>query len=79
MTCGAANERTIMNTTLDETHLKKLFKTAMAEVLEENRELLREVIEEALEDIALARAIEEGLKTESVPRDEVFSVLEGAQ
>lgn len=45
---------------LENAKLKQLFKTALLEVLEERKDLLREAIEEALEDIALARAIEVG-------------------
>jgi hypothetical protein len=37
---------------------------------------VREVLEEALEDIALARAIKEGDQSELVTRDEVFDALE---
>lgn len=39
---------------------------------------MKDIVEEAMEDIALARAIEEGLGGESVSRDEVFSHLETA-
>jgi hypothetical protein len=45
----------------EDDRLKALIKTALIEVLEERRDLLREVIEETLEDIALAHAIEAGL------------------
>ena len=62
----------------DEAKLKALFKTAVLEVLEERKELLRDIIEETLEDVALARAIEAGQRTEDVSRREVFSVLEGS-
>ena len=44
---------------LDEEKLKSLFKAAIIEVLEEHGDLVREAIEEAIEDIALARAIDE--------------------
>jgi hypothetical protein len=37
---------------------------------------VRDLLEEALEDIALARAIEEGEQSQLVTRDEVFDVLE---
>jgi len=40
--------------------LKRVFKDALGEVLEERKDLLREILEEAVEDFALARAIEEG-------------------
>ena len=40
---------------------------------------MQDIVEEAMEDFALTRAIEQGLGSESVSRDEVFTVLEGAQ
>ena len=66
-----------MSTTLiDESKLKEALKSAIVEVLEERKDLLREVLEEALEDIALAHAIEEGEQSEPVTRAEVFKALE---
>ena len=62
---------------MDDARLKALFKTALVEVLEERKDLLRDAIEETLEDIALAHAIEEGRRTEEVSRGEVLSLLEG--
>jgi hypothetical protein len=53
--------------------LKKRVKSALLEILDERPELLRE----ALEDIGLGRAIQEGLKTPSVSREDVFSRLKG--
>jgi hypothetical protein len=63
--------------TFDEEKLKNLVKSALVEALKEHRDLVQEIVEEALEDIALAHAIEQGLGGESVSRDEVFAVLEG--
>ncbi|HEV3469397.1 MAG TPA: hypothetical protein VG148_08770 [Pyrinomonadaceae bacterium] len=51
----------------------------MIEVLEERRDFVRELLEEALEDIALARAIEEGEQSAAVSRDEVMEILEGGR
>jgi len=62
---------------MDDATLKALFKTALIEVLEERRDLLRDVIEESMEDIALCRAIDAGQRTEDASRSEVFSLLEG--
>jgi hypothetical protein len=64
--------------TLDEARLKDLFKTAIIEVLEERRDLIRDLLEEAIEDIALAHAIEEGERGERVSRQDVFEILEDA-
>jgi hypothetical protein len=64
---------------IDEGKLKDLLKTAILEVLEERKDLVRDLLEEALEDIGLVRAIEAGEQTGTVSRDEVFKVLEGGQ
>ena len=45
--------------------------------MEENQELVSSLLVDALEDIGLSRAIEEGEDTESVSREEVFKVLSG--
>ena len=61
----------------DEERLKEVVKSAIVEVLEERKDLVREVIEEALEDAALARAIEEGDRTGIVNREEILRTLDG--
>ena len=40
----------------DDARLKQLLTTALLEVLEERKDLLREAMEQALEDVALSRA-----------------------
>jgi hypothetical protein len=62
---------------IDEGRLKEIFKLALFEVFEERKSLFYELITEAIEDIALVRAIKEGENTKSVNRAEVFSILEG--
>ncbi len=64
-----------MQTTVDQQELKGLIKEALLEIIEERRDLLRDVFEEVLEDIALARAIEEGNQSEPVSRAEVFAIF----
>jgi hypothetical protein len=64
-----------METSITPDQLKDLIKAAVAEVLEERRDLLHRAVEEALEDVALARAIEEGENTELIDREEVFKLL----
>jgi hypothetical protein len=66
-----------MQPNLDTELIKKTFKDALVEVLHEERDALREVLAEVLEDSALADAIREGQGSESVDRDAVFRILEG--
>ena len=69
----------MMSTMIDEKDLKDLVKAAVAEALEEQRALVKEIVEEAIEEIALARAIDEGLETKPATREELFHILESVQ
>ena len=60
----------------DNGKLKEAVKQALIEVLQERPELFSEVVAEALEDVALARAIRAGESSDSVSRDEVMKSLE---
>jgi dsDNA-specific endonuclease/ATPase MutS2 len=65
-----------MDTSLmDSLEIKKLFKQAIVEVLQERKDLFADVFVEAMEEVALAKAIEEGEATEPVSRDEIFQIL----
>lgn len=55
--------------------LKELIKSAIAEVLQEQKEFFTDIIIEAIEDIGLAKAIEEGENTEPVSREAIFKIL----
>jgi hypothetical protein len=61
---------------IEEDRLKDLLKSALVEALDENRELVRDLIAEALEEIAMVRAIEEGAATKTVDPAEVYKILE---
>jgi hypothetical protein len=65
--------------TIDEEKLKDLLKSALIEAFTEHRDLVQDIVEEAIEDIALLHAIEQGLRSKAVSRDEVFAILEGEQ
>ena len=71
----AVREALMAQPMLEKDQLKVLMKEALIEVLQENRNLMRALFEEVLEDIAMARAIEEGAGEEMVDRREVFKVL----
>jgi hypothetical protein len=49
----------------------------LVEMLEQKREVFYEIIIEALEDIGLARAIEEGRENEFVNKAEILELLKG--
>ena len=57
---------------VEERRLKGLLKDALAEVLEEHRDLLHNAVRDGLEDIALIRAIQLGEKTSLVHRNKIF-------
>lgn len=63
---------------IDEQTLKTILKAAIVEVLEERRDLVREIIEETLEEAGLVAAIDEGLQTETVSKTDIFSLLDAA-
>lgn len=65
-----------MEPTMSDDRIKELFKSAIIEVLEERADLFREALLNAIEDVALVRAIQDGESSETVTRDEVFSLLE---
>jgi len=64
---------------IDEAKIKEMFKAAIIEVIEENQELVREILDSALEDIAMVRAIREGETTQLVTREDVLNALSGAE
>jgi hypothetical protein len=63
--------------TLDEKKLKTLMKAAFAEALKEQRALVQDIVEDAIEDIALAHALDQGLHSKPVTRNAVYKILEG--
>jgi hypothetical protein len=68
-----------MEAILDEGRLKEIMKEALLELIDERRDLLSEVFADAMEQVALARAIQDGEGTEYVSREEVLKRLEGAR
>jgi hypothetical protein len=65
--------------TVEEDRLKEILKIAIVEVLEERRDLVRDLIEEAMEDVGLSRAIAEGANSGSVSRNQIFAILDGSE
>ena len=54
--------------------LKPLIKEILYELLFQEREILTDIVYEVMEDIALAKAIEEGIDDENVSREEIFAL-----
>jgi len=63
---------------VEERRLKGLLKNAVAEVLEEHRDLLRDAVRESFEDIAMIRAIQFGEKSPLTSRRKILQRLERA-
>ncbi|MCP4670376.1 MAG: hypothetical protein GY857_03610 [Desulfobacula sp.] len=66
-----------MQTVMDEGRLKQVFKEALVEMLEEKQNLFHDIVVDAMEDIALSRAINKGQKSGTATKKEVFDILEG--
>jgi hypothetical protein len=69
----------MLESSLSETQIKDLVKTAILEIFQERRDLLQDLVAEALEDLALVKAIDEGKDSESASRETIFSLLESAE
>jgi len=65
-----------MQTLIDDDKLKQLLKEALIEAVEEKRNLFYDLIVDAVEDIAIVRAIQEGENTETISKQEIFNILE---
>jgi hypothetical protein len=65
-------------TAVEERRLKGLLKTAVAEVLEERQDLLRDALRESFEEMALIRAIQLGEKSPLTSRRKIFQRFERA-
>ena len=76
-TLAALNlEERPMQTLIDDNKLKQLLKEALIEAIEDKRSLFYDLIVDAVEDIAMVRAIQEGENTETINKQEIFNILE---
>ncbi len=66
-----------MEALIDDSKIKKLFKQAIIEAIEEKKDVVHDLLVDAMEDIAMIRAIQEGENTDSVSKKEIFDILEG--
>lgn len=66
-----------MQTLMDEGRLKQVFKEALVEMLEEKQNLFHDIVMDAMEDVAMSLAIQEGQEAGKATKQEVFDILEG--
>ena len=59
-----------------QTDLKPLIKETLNEMIRDNKEEIRELIKEAIEDISLANAVKEGRKNDCVSEKKILRILD---
>ena len=64
-----------MDQLTNEAKLKELVKAAVVEVFEERSDLVRDAMAEAVEDLGMFRAIQEGSRSRPISRNHVFRIL----
>jgi hypothetical protein len=62
--------------TLNPDRLKEILKSAIVELIHDNRKEVSEFFAEIIEDVAMEQAIAEGETTELVSRESIFQLLE---
>jgi len=66
-----------MEAITDSGKLKEIFKQAIIEAMEEKKDVVHDLLVDAMEDLAMIHAVQEGEKTGAASRDEVFNILAG--
>ena len=61
--------------TLNPDQLKEILKSAIVELVRDNRQEVSEFMAEIIEDVAMERAIAQGETTEVTSRDALFKLL----
>lgn len=67
-----------MELTIGDETLKPLLEEVFIKMIREKRDVFYEIIIEALEDVALGNAIQEGRQDQFVSEERIFAVLEGS-
>jgi hypothetical protein len=62
---------------LDEKQFKVLLKQTLIELFEERRDIFSAIVAEALEDLGVANAIQEGRRNDFMDREEIETILAG--
>lgn len=72
-------EDKFMELSISDEKTKELLTEVMIDLLQTKRDILYDVVLEALEEVGLANAIAEGRNDEFVSEDEVFSILDNGE
>ncbi|MBG1270412.1 hypothetical protein [Nostoc sp. WHI] len=62
--------------TINPDQLKEILKSAIVELIRDNRKEVSEFLAEIIENVAMEQAIAEGETTELVSRESIFQLLE---
>jgi hypothetical protein len=65
-----------MSYTLDERRMRKVMKDVLVEMMTEKKDLFYDLILEAIEEVALGKAIKEGRKDQYVAESKIMRILE---
>ena len=65
-----------MSYTLDERRMRKVMKDVLVEMMTEKKDLFYDLILEAIEEVALGKAIKEGRKGQYVAESKIMRILE---
>lgn len=74
-----SDETIMVAPVFDDEQFREALKAAVVEVVDDRSDLLREMLAEVVEDVALARAIQEGARSDPDSRDEIFRILDEAE
>lgn len=66
-----------MELSISDEKTKELLTEVVIELLKSKRDLIYDVLLEALEEVGLANAVAEGRSDDFVAEDEIFSILDG--
>lgn len=66
-----------MELTINDEKTKELLTEVLVKMIKEKRELLYELMVEAMEEVALANAIKKGRRNKFVSEDRILAILEG--
>ena len=65
----------IMQVSIVDEQMKSMLEEVLVKIIQEKRELFYDIVTEALEDVALTNAIQEGRQNKFISEERIFSLL----